>query len=111
MSRAQMVGVALATLQATTATFLAAAFLEDISPADWYWWQVIQPMVVVAALANVYAWARRIRGLAVPASLLTLLAPWGFIYYGPILAVGLAIGAVFLHQPSIGRDVAGASRS
>jgi hypothetical protein len=100
MTRGQFAGFVLAVIQALAVTWLVFASVTDLGPNDWQGWAVIEPLTVLAAWLTAFAWWRRLRVLAVPAALLTLLAPWGFIYFGPMLAVGLAIAGVFLRpQP------------
>lgn len=96
LSRGQLVGLTLATLQAGAIMWLAEDLGWSWRLSDWEGWPILSALVLIAAPANVFAWYVRLRWVAVPASLLGLFAPWGFIYFGPILAVGLGIGAVFL---------------
>lgn len=96
MSRGQIVGFVLATLQAVTIAWVAEDLGWSWRLSDWQGWPLLSGAVLIAAGLSVGAWLLRLRWLAVPTSLLTLFAPWGFIYYGPILAVGLAIGGVFM---------------
>lgn len=96
MTRGQILGIVLASLQAITIAWVAEDLGWTWRLSDWEGWPVLSIAVLVAAGLSVVAWLLRLRWLAVPTSLLTLFAPWGFIYYGPILAVGLAIAGVFL---------------
>lgn len=62
---------------------------------DWNGWPLLSVIVLVAAWLNVLAWAMRLWPLAAICGLLTVAAPWGFIYpgivLGPILAVAAAL--------------------
>lgn len=70
--------------------------------SEWSWafsdsegWAAISKVIVVAAWVNVFAWLSRLWPVVIVCSLLTFVAPWGFIYPGILAGPVLAIAAGF----------------
>lgn len=100
-------GVLLAGSVAVGATLLTLSWWDEI---DNPFWQLSSPLAVFASWVAVVAWIRRLRWLAIPSHVLSLFAPWGFWYFGPIAAVGLAIAAVPALRPSNARRLSTAAQ-
>lgn len=98
-TRAQGLGIVVSLVQAVSVTWLAAIAEWSWSFSEWAGWPVVSVIVPIAAWVNVAAWICRFRWIVIPAALLTILAPWGFIYHGPLFAIALSIAGVFL-QPA-----------
>ena len=93
--RAYPVGQVVTILLAFGVTFLAAAQGWTWAWSDWSGWPALSIVIIAASWVNVFAWFSARWGLVIICSLLTFLAPWGFIYpgilAGPILACAAAI--------------------
>ncbi len=61
--------------------------------SDWDGWPALSVIVLVASWVNVLAWLAGRWGTVVVFSLLTIAAPWGFIYPGIVAGPILAISA------------------
>jgi asparagine N-glycosylation enzyme membrane subunit Stt3 len=81
---------------ALSVTTLVVYFFRDWEPRDWSGWLIIQPVVAVAAWLGFAAWLTERWALAAVCFLVTVIAPWGFLYVGALLALGLAIVAIVL---------------
>ncbi len=68
---------------------------------------VLMVVSVGGASLAAYAWIADRRLLAVPGHIATLFVPWGFIYFGPLLAIilALAAGATFQQDRANPRGV------
>jgi hypothetical protein len=111
-TRGQWTGLITAVLVAISITWLAAdagwtwrlGFGFIGAGREWGGWPALSVIVLIGSWGNVLAWAARVWPLAIICSLLTFVAPWGFLYpsilAGPILAVAAGVGWVREKRPS-----------
>lgn len=92
MTRGQAVGHALALLLALGVVW-AAEGQWTWQLSDWQGWPLLSVAVLIGAWVNVAAWFARVWPLAIVCSLLSVFVPWGFVYFGPLTGVALAIAA------------------
>ncbi len=80
---------------------LATAFYmrDPVSvSSDWWMDALLQRAAVVAAWIAVVAWLMNRRLLAVPMHLVSVFAPWGYLYPMQLLAIVLAFVAAATFQ-------------
>lgn len=89
-------------LLAVGVTLIASAHGWTWTLSDWDGWPLLSRIVPIAAWVNVPAWFASRWGIVILCSMLTFLAPWGFIYPGILAGPILAIAAG-LHWAKAGR--------
>lgn len=97
-------GIVASLVVAFAATALMLDGVADLGIGPWWLYPGDVFVAFAAAWAAPFAWATERRLLAIPAHLVTLLAPWGFLYFAPLLAIMLALaaGVTFRTSPSVG---------
>ena len=102
-TQGQLAGIVVAILLALGVTGVAASVGWTWSWNDWGGWPVFSVVILIGAWVDVIAWIARLWPLAIVCSLLTFLAPWGFIYpgilAGPMLAIAAALAWVRDRHP------------
>jgi hypothetical protein len=98
MSGSRLLGSILSIVVAVVATALLPDSLP-VSRVDWQGWSIVSPLAVVAAWLAAWAWLGNRRYVAVTGHLVSLLAPWGYLYPFTLTATALAIAAAFILGP------------
>ena len=97
-TKGQCIGLFSSIIVALGVTGLAASTGWTWALTEWEGWRTLSVVILIGAWVNVPAWMLRIWPLAIVCSLLTFLAPWGFIYpgilAGPIMATAAAVAWV-----------------
>lgn len=94
-TQGQLAGIVVAILLAPGVTAVAASVGWTWSWNDWGGWPVASLVILIASWVNVIAWIARLWPVAIVCSLLTFLAPWGFLYPGIVAGPALAIAAAW----------------
>ncbi|HET7482435.1 MAG TPA: hypothetical protein VFK89_06180 [Actinomycetota bacterium] len=97
MRRSVVAAVVVSVLIAVVATGLTISEWNTIGRGDWQGWRILFPLAVAGSWLAVVGWATDRRLIAVPGHILSLGAPWGYLYLLPLVAVILALiaGATF----------------
>lgn len=80
---------------AIAVTWLTALGMDSLGPNDWQGWRAMWPAVTAAAWVGVWAWGSQRWTIAALCHTATaILAPWGYLYPGPLTAIVLALSAI-----------------
>ena len=86
----------IALILALWVSVLVLAFLRRVTPGDWPGWKVLLPLSAAGAWLGAWAWWKKRFWLAAPGFLFATVAPWGFVIFGPIIALCLSIASFVL---------------